>query len=96
MGRLGAPLAALLADLFPPMGHLGFLEGVLGLSWGSCGRLLGGPFLFHGSFLVHGGYFGNILCRHGTLLGCSGLLLGCCVLTWAGYVLASELLWAGC
>ena len=55
MGRLGAPLAALLADLFPPMGHLGLLEGVLGLCWGSCGRLLGGPFLFHGSFLVLGG-----------------------------------------
>ena len=55
MGHLGAPLVALLADLFPLMGLLGLLEGVLGLSWGSSGRSLGGPFSFHGSFLVLGG-----------------------------------------
>ena len=39
--RLGAFLAALLADLFRLMGQLGAPGGVLGVSWGPHGDLLG-------------------------------------------------------
>ena len=39
--RLGAFLAALLADLFRPMGQLGAPGRVLGVPWGAHGDLLG-------------------------------------------------------